>query len=352
MRSIISNMTTLKTKRLILRPWKETDLAPFAALNADSNVMKYFPSTLSREESDNMAHRIRSKIEERGWGLWAVAIPGTADFIGFIGLHNVDKSTFPAHFTPAIEIGWRLASGYWGKGYATEGANAVLTYGFETLNLEEIVSFTAVQNMRSRRIMEKIGMHHDPKDDFDHPKLSEGHALRRHVLYRLKQKEWNVQQSDNELTVRICKTQEENKSAIEFRQKHFFDERGIQDPYVWTFGHENHHHFILQKGDDLIGYAHVQYWPHHRAALRIIVIDQKQQRKGYGSYLMQYCEQILKEKGIQSLHTEAHPTALKFYEHLGYSKMPFCDPEGHRSDEQDTPLGKKISCAKTSKKFK
>jgi 3-dehydroquinate dehydratase / shikimate dehydrogenase len=181
-------MTTLKTKRLILRPWKETDLDPFAALNADPKVMEYFPSTLSREESDSLANRIQSKFEEKGYGMWAVAIPGIADFIGFIGLNNVDKSTFPAHFTPAIEIGWRLASDYWGKGYATEGAKAVLAYGFESLNLEEIVSFTAVQNMRSRRIMEKIGMHHDSKDDFDNPKLPQDHVLRRHVLYRLTKK--------------------------------------------------------------------------------------------------------------------------------------------------------------------
>jgi len=191
-------MVTLKTKRLILRPWRETDLKPFAELNADPKVMEYFPSTLSSEESDSLAHRIQSKMEERGYGMWAVAIPGIADFIGFIGLNNEDKSTFPAHFTPAVEIGWRLAADYWGKGYATEGAKAVLAYGFENLNLEEIVSFTAVQNMRSRRIMEKIGLHHDSKDDFDHPKLPEGHSLRRHVLYRLKQQEWrqNTHQKD------------------------------------------------------------------------------------------------------------------------------------------------------------
>src|SRR5262249_4012190 len=127
--------------------------------------------------------------------LWAVAVPGIADFIGFIGLNDVDKSTFPTHFAPAVEIGWRLAFEYWGKGYATEGAQAVLKYGFETLNLDEIVSFTAIQNMLSRRIMAKIGMHHDPKDDFDNPKLPEGHHLRKHVLYRLNQTEWHEKQT-------------------------------------------------------------------------------------------------------------------------------------------------------------
>lgn len=175
-------MTTLKTKRLILRPWKETDWAPFIAMNADSKVMEYFPSILSPQESDTLAERISSTMHEQGWGLWAVSVPDRADFIGFIGLA---RPSFEAHFTPAVEIGWRLAYDYWGKGYATEGANAVLRYGFETLNLKEIVSFTAAQNMRSRRIMEKIGMHHDSKDDFDHPKLPKGHVLRRQVLYRI-----------------------------------------------------------------------------------------------------------------------------------------------------------------------
>lgn len=177
----------IKTERLILRPWKKSDLEAFARLNADAKVMEYFPSILSCKESDDLANRISSKLEEQGWGLWAVSVPDIVDFIGFIGLA---EPSFQAHFTPAVEIGWRLAFDHWGKGYATEGANAVLEYGFKTLNLNEIVSFTAIQNMRSRRIMEKIGMHHDQKDDFDHPKLSEGHSLKRHVLYRINHSEW------------------------------------------------------------------------------------------------------------------------------------------------------------------
>jgi len=180
-------MTTLTTKQLILRPWKEEDLEPFAVLNADPRFMEYFPSTLTQRESDDLAKRISTKLKEQGWGLWAVSVPSIADFIGFIGLA---EPSFDAHFTPAVEVGWRLAFDYWGKGYATEGATAALQYGFETLNLNEIVSFTAVQNMRSRRIMEKIGMHHDPKDDFDHPKVPNAHPLRRHVLYRTNRSEW------------------------------------------------------------------------------------------------------------------------------------------------------------------
>ena len=185
-------MTTLKTERLILRPWCEQDLEPFAKLNADPRVMEYFPATLSKAESDQLAGRIKTKMDEKGWGIWAVSVPGVAEFIGFIGLNSEDQISFPAPFTPAVEVGWRIAFEYWGKGYATEGAKAALAYGFETLNLGEIVSFTAVQNMRSRRVMERIGMHHDQRDDFDHPKLAEGHPLRKHVLYRLSQEEWQT----------------------------------------------------------------------------------------------------------------------------------------------------------------
>ncbi len=145
------------------------------------------------------------------------------------------------------------------------------------------------------------------------------------------------------LRVQTCATSQDYKKAAIFRQKHFFDERKIQDPYVWTLGHKDHRHFMLYKDHEMIGYAHVQYWKAHRAALRIIVIDNKEQGKGYGAYFMKHCEQALKEDGIQVLQTEAHPTAVKFYERLGYHKMPFNDPEGHPTDENDTPMGKKLS---------
>ncbi len=180
-------MTILKTKRLILRPWQKEDLEPFAALNADPRVMEFFPGLVSRGESDQLVKIISDHIEKCGWGFWAASLIETGEFIGMIGLEDVH---FQAHFTPAVEIGWRLAFDFWGKGYAVEGAMACLKYGFETLNLKEIVSFTAVQNSRSRRVMEKIGLHRDAKDDFDHPKLPEGHYLRRHVLYRIGFQDW------------------------------------------------------------------------------------------------------------------------------------------------------------------
>lgn len=184
--------TAIRTKRLILRQWCDEDLEPFARLNADAKVMEFFPSTLSRKESDDLSKIISNKLKRQSWGLWAVNVPHIANFIGFIGL---TEPSFKAHFTPAVEIGWRLAFEHWGKGYATEGAKAVLEYGFQKLMLNQIVSFTATQNTRSQRIMEKIGMHHNPKDDFDHPKLPKGHPLRRHVLYRLSSSDWQNQVS-------------------------------------------------------------------------------------------------------------------------------------------------------------
>jgi RimJ/RimL family protein N-acetyltransferase len=172
----------IRTERLILREWRDEDLDPFAALNADPAVMEWFPSVLSREESDAAAARIRAELAERGFGLWAVEAPGVAPFIGFTGL---SAPRFEARFTPCVEIGWRIARAHWGRGYAPEAAGAALGFGFERLGLAEIVSFTAVGNAKSRRVMEKLGMTRDPADDFEHPNLPPGHPLRRHVLYRV-----------------------------------------------------------------------------------------------------------------------------------------------------------------------
>jgi RimJ/RimL family protein N-acetyltransferase len=173
----------LSTDRLHLRRWRPEDLAPFAALNADPLVMEFFPSVLSARESDALAARIEADMSEHGWGLWAVEIPGVTAFAGYIGLA---KPRLEAPFTPCIEIGWRLAHEHWGHGYATEGARAAVSFGFDRLKLEEIVSFTVPANARSRRVMERLGMVRNPADDFDHPGLPAGHTLRRHVLYRMK----------------------------------------------------------------------------------------------------------------------------------------------------------------------
>jgi len=170
------------TERLILRRWLPGDHEPFAALNADPLVMEHFPRTLSREESDAMIGRIEGDFEQNGFGLWAVEVRQVAPFVGFVGL-SVPR--FKAHFTPCVEIGWRIAAGYWNRGYASEAARGALAFGFETLKLEKIVAFTVPGNLPSRRVMEKIGMAHNDSDDFDHPLLPAGHPLSRHMLYTI-----------------------------------------------------------------------------------------------------------------------------------------------------------------------
>jgi RimJ/RimL family protein N-acetyltransferase len=169
----------LSTQRLVLRQWRDSDLELFAELNADPEVMRHFPAPMAREESDSFAQMVSETIERQGWGLWAVGITGGPDYIGFVGLNT---ARFGAPFTPAVEVGWRLAREHWGHGYATEAARAAIAFGFDELNLDEIVSFTAPANERSRRVMERLGMTHDPRDDFDHPRAPA--RLNPHVLYR------------------------------------------------------------------------------------------------------------------------------------------------------------------------
>jgi RimJ/RimL family protein N-acetyltransferase len=177
------------TERLILRRWLPSDREPFARLNADPRVMEFMPTTLDREESDRLADRIESHFEERGFGLCAVELRSDQAFIGFVGLQ---VPSFQAAFSPCVEIGWRLSADCWGEGIATEGARRMVRYAFEELGLESLVSFTIPANLRSRRVMEKLGMTRDPSDDFDHPNLPPGHPLCRHVLYRLRRADWNI----------------------------------------------------------------------------------------------------------------------------------------------------------------
>lgn len=151
-------------------------------MNADPVVMEYFPETYTEERTRQFVERIRERWRELGYGLWAVERKDSGRFIGYVGLW---RATFPARFTPAVEVGWRLAADQWGCGYATEGARAALDYGFETLGLDEIVSFTSVLNLRSIGVMERLGMRRDARDDFEHPNVPDG-PLRAHVLYRIR----------------------------------------------------------------------------------------------------------------------------------------------------------------------
>jgi len=179
--------TILTTDRLILRPWRESDREPLARMNADPRVMEFFAARLSREESDALVDRIEAHFREHGFGLWAAELRRDGAFVGFVGL-NIPS--YQAPFTPCVEVGWRLAVEHWGQGLATEGAQAAVGYGFQTLGFPEIVATTVPANTRSRRVMEKLGMTHDSADDFEHPLLPEEHPLRRHVLYRLGRLEW------------------------------------------------------------------------------------------------------------------------------------------------------------------
>ena len=180
-------MSDLSTPRLWLRQWRASDLEPFAALNADPQVMEFMPGSLSCAESDALARRAEAEIAQQGWGFWATELRESGAFIGFVGLH---VPSFEAPFTPCVEIGWRLERASWGNGFATEAARACLRFAFESLLLEEVVSFTVPPNRRSRAVMERLGMRHDAAGDFDHPRLPLGHPLRRHVLYRVRREDW------------------------------------------------------------------------------------------------------------------------------------------------------------------
>ncbi len=183
----MSSVVEILTDRLLLRPWRDSDREPFARMNADPRVTEFLGGPLPRAEWDRMVDRIQAHFEKHGFGLWVAELRADAAFLGYIGLA---VPGFEAHFTPCAEIGWRLAAEYWGRGLATEGARVVLQYAFETLSLDEVVSFTVPANLPSRRVMEKLGMTRDPADDFDHPRFPPGHPLRRHVLYRLRRAGW------------------------------------------------------------------------------------------------------------------------------------------------------------------
>ena len=174
-----------RTERLWLRQWRDADWPPFAALNADPVVMRYFPSTLDERESNALAYRSAARMEVDGYGLWAVEVLASGEFIGFVGLN---RPMWEADFTPCTEVGWRLVQPAWGHGYATEAARAALDVAFGPVGLDEVVSFTSVVNTPSRAVMARLGMRHT--EDFDHPRMPEGHPLRRHVLYRLSAAEW------------------------------------------------------------------------------------------------------------------------------------------------------------------
>jgi len=187
----------LRTPRTRLRAWRTSDMAALAAMNADAEVMQHFPAPLNAAQSAELVVRIQDHFEREGFGLWVLEIPGVMEFAGFVGLLRV---SFAAPFTPATEIGWRLVRAAWGHGYASEAAQAALGYAFNREQLEEVVSFTVPDNHRSQAVMQRIGMHCDRSEDFDHPGLAPGHPLQRHVLYRIRRAEWLARADANRLT--------------------------------------------------------------------------------------------------------------------------------------------------------
>ncbi|WP_253306918.1 GNAT family N-acetyltransferase [unidentified bacterial endosymbiont] len=182
-------MIIIETARLILRHWRADDGAPLTLINQDPQVMEHLPKRLTPAETRAMIQRINHCIEQRGFGLWAVALKQSGVLIGFIGLST---PAFEAPFTPCVEIGWRLSAAHWGQGYATEGAKTALAYGFTKLSLQEIVAFTIPENQRSLRVMQQIGMQRDHQGDFAHPKFPSDHRLSRHLLYRIQRSDWEL----------------------------------------------------------------------------------------------------------------------------------------------------------------
>jgi len=191
----VSMPSALRTARLVLRRWRDSDCEPYAALNADPLVTERLAGPLTRDESDAMIDKIEDSFEERGFGLWAVEVVDGPGFIGFVGL-NVPS--FEAEFTPCVEVGWRLAREAWRRGYATEAARRAIADGFTRVGLDEIVSFTTPRHAKSRAVMERLGMTHDPAGYFGHPNLPEGHRLHEHVLYRLSAAAWRAQTAPGE----------------------------------------------------------------------------------------------------------------------------------------------------------
>ena len=184
----------LYTKRLILRPWCDADLVPFAEMNADPRVMEFYPRVLDKNESDTLVKTFQKEIEAQGYGYWAIEVPEVAGFIGYVGLKywNLEMS-----FAPCVDVGWRLGFPHWGKGYATEGAKRVIQYAFEVLKLSEIVSMATIGNIRSQRVMQRLGMTSDPAENFEHPRVPRGDPLSWRVLYRLLFEKWEPKPVSN-----------------------------------------------------------------------------------------------------------------------------------------------------------
>lgn len=307
-------MKILETNRLILRTFDKSDLNAMAAINSDPKVCEFLPTLGTRASTEAVINRILQHQHDRGFSLYAVELKSTQEMIGWIGLMT---PSFEAHFTPAIEIGWRIASAHWQQGYATEGAMAVLHFAFNELKLDEVVSFTAVNNRASRCVMEKIGLHHNPKDDFDHPKLL-AHRLARHVLYRLTRTEYldnqalssaTVQQVTDDTALQICHSIR-NQVFVEGQNVPIHEEVDELDACS--------EHYLLFLKQIPVGTARIRYLEDFAKIERVAILEAYQGRK-LGHVLMKYIlANIQHNHRVKKAKLSAQTYAIPFYEKLGF----------------------------------
>ncbi len=331
-------INNIYTDRLHLRRWKEEDTAAFASLNADPIVMEYFPSVLSPEESNVLANRMDSSFERWGYGWWAVELKETRTFIGCVGL---SVPSFEAHFTPCVEVGWRLAKQYWGKGYATEAAQAAIDVGFKHFGLKQIVSFTVPANQRSRAVMERLGMTHQESDDFAHPKLPADHPLSKHVLYRLSREQWREHSMRNDAKIKIITRQAHPSDAAALvaaeREVAQIPGRLISQPnelVVENFrstlerlsNNKHGYYLIAESHSKIVGHGCLEIAPlksiSHVAQLKSLVVHAGWQNKGIGTQLLKQLIECAKNSGtIEKIELSVRSTneqAIELYKACGF----------------------------------
>jgi RimJ/RimL family protein N-acetyltransferase len=348
-------MYKIETERLLLREWTNSDLDTFSRINQDSKVLEFLPAPLSVEETAAWIDRIKKHFSLHGFGLWAAELKSTGEFVGYVGL---SVPAFDAPFTPCVEIGWRLASKYWGKGYATEAAKEVLKVGFGKFSLEEILSFTVPANKRSIRVMEKIGMVRDWGGDFAHPKLAKDHPLSMHVLLRIK--------SNN--SIRSFKPLTEDDLLLLhrwFQVPHIFQwyTRGnkytldmVREKYLPRIKQpENISNYIIYDNDHAIGYVQIyhvnkylpdgindynhvlfiNYKPEQIAGIDLFIADEKYLNCGYGSEaLSRFINEYVKGK-FQALVTDplaSNKRAILFFKRNGFKSFFDRERENNRNE--------------------
>ncbi len=320
--------TILTTERLIIRQWRHSDLDAMAAINADPKVMEHFESTIDRDQTHIFIERSIARFEKFGYCFSPVEVKDTHEFIGFVGLNYVDDLKIPC--APAVEIGWRLATRFWGKGYATEAASAIINHAFSTLGLDSLVSFTAATNLRSRKVMERIGFVYDQNGDFDHPKIAIEHPLRRHVLYRLEIKMilnlTHRKAKIDDLRSIITLLLEDDLGKIRESTSLEVDQRYI-DAFKKIDADTNQYLMVVEGANEIVGTCHLTIMPsltftgQTRVQIEAVRVTEKFRGKGIGEWMIQAAITYGKSVGatiVQLTTNKNRPRAKKFYEKLGF----------------------------------